>query len=163
MRFQVSKAEIKKAQAPHNLFISGLFLFDLLMTPAVIVLNIGMAGLLVPLACSGTLIGYLYLRSRKAASWFVGAHWRLAYSRGLWLLTGYAISAAMIFAAWLLSLTARDASMEHILWTAFTRVALMPTLIAVMVTAMMEFGTATLAAKGEVPDKIVKAFPPPMQ
>ncbi|WP_435627645.1 hypothetical protein [Candidatus Ferrigenium straubiae] len=45
-----TEAEITLAQVPHNLFVSGLFRFDLLMAPAVIVLDIGMAGLLIPLA-----------------------------------------------------------------------------------------------------------------
>lgn len=153
--------EIKQAQVPHNLFISGLFAFDLLMTPALIVMNVGMIGLLIPLFCSSALIGYLYLRSERMTGWFVDMHWKLAYSRGLWLLMGYAISAALIFVAWLVSLGARDANMEHILWTALTRVALMPTLIMVMVTAVQEASAIALASKREVPDKLAKAFPPP--
>lgn len=154
-------AEVSLAQAPHNLFVSGLFLFDLLMAPAAIVLDIGMAGLLIPLACSGALIFYIYLRSRRAMSWFVAAHWRLAWLRCRLLLLGYAVSAALIFLAWLVSLGARDASMEHILWTALTRIALMPTLIAVMVTAVLEAGAIPLALRREVPDKLAASFPPP--
>jgi hypothetical protein len=51
--------------------------------------------------------------------------------------------------------------MGHIVWTALTRVALMPTLILVLVTAVMEFGSYAQAAKREVPDKLAAAFPPP--
>ncbi len=154
-------AEVKQAQVPHNLFVSGLFLFDLLMTPAVIVLNIGMAGLLIPLLCSGALIAYIYLRSRRTTSWFVDAHWKLAYSRGLWLLLGYAITAALIFIAWLISLSMHDHNMQHILWTALTRIALMPTLILVLITAVQEASAISLATKREVPDKLAAQFPPP--
>lgn len=155
--------EVRQAQAPHNLFITGLFLFDLLMTPAVIVLKLGMAGLLVPLACSGGLIGYLYLRCRKdSPSWFVDAHWRLAWSRGKLLMLGYAVTATLIFLAWLVSLTARDPNMEHIVWTALTRIALMPTLVMVMVTAVLEFSSYAQAGKREVPDKLAARFPPPI-
>lgn len=161
MQFQVNKAEIKQAQIPHNLFVSGLFLFDLSMTPAVIVMKLGMIGLLAPLFCSGVLLGYIYLRSKRTSSRFVDAHWRLSFKHARWLMIGYAISALLIFLAWLLSLTAHKASMKHILWTALTRIALMPTLIAVMITAVMEASAIGLASKGEVPDKIVNAFPPP--
>ncbi len=162
MNHPASVDEIKRAQVPHNLFVSGLFLFDLLMTPAVIVLKLGMAGLLVPLACSGGLIAYFYLRSRRrTASWFVDAHWNLAWSRGLWLLMGYAVTGVLVFVAWLVSLTARDPNMEHILWTALTRIALMPTLIAVMVTAVQEASAIALATRGDVPDKLAAKFPPP--
>ena len=154
-------AQITLAQVPHNLFVSGLFLFDLLMAPAVIVLDIGMAGLLIPLLCSSALVAYIYLRSKKTTGWFVDAHWRLAYSRGLWLLMSYAASAALILVAWLVSKGARDANMEHILWIALTRIALMPSLILVMVTAVLEAGAISLATKREVPDKLAASFPPP--
>ena len=160
MQIQATAAEAKQAQVPHNLFVSGLFLFDLLMTPAVIVLNVGMIGLLIPLLCSAALLGYIFMRSRKSTIWFVDAHWRLSFKHGQWLMLGYAISALLILLAWLISLTAHEASMSHILWTALTRVALMPTLIAVMVTAVMEGSAIGLASKHEVPDKIVSVFPP---
>ncbi len=161
MQFQISETEIKRAQIPHNLFVSGLFLFDLLMTPAVIVLNIGMIGLLIPLFCSGALLGYIYYRSRKVTTWFVDAHWRLSCRHGKWLLLGYAISATLILIAWLLTLTAHDPNMKHIMLTALTRIAVIPTLIAVMVTAVMEASAISLATKQEVPDGLAAKFPPP--
>lgn len=162
MRYaSATENEVRRAQIPHNLFVSGLFLFDLMMTPAVIALNIGMLGLLIPLLCSGALIAYIYLRSRKTTTWFVDAHWKLAYSRALWLLMGYAISAALILIAWLVTLTVHDHNMRHILWTALTRIALMPTLILVLITAVLEAGTIPMVTKREVPDKLAAAFPPP--
>lgn len=154
-------AEIKRAQAPHNLFVTGLFLFDLLMAPAVIVLDVGMAGLLIPFSCSGALLAYIYLRGARTRSWFVAAHWRLAWLRGRILLMGYAASAVLIFIAWLVSLGARDPNMEQIMWTALTRIALMPTLIMVMVTAVLEAGAISFATRREVPDKLAARFPPP--
>lgn len=162
MQFHASETEIRQAQSPHNLFISGLFLFNLLMTPAVIALDVGMIGLLIPLLCSGALLGYIYLRSRKTTTWFVDAHWRLSFGHAQWLMLGYAVSAALISIAWLLSLTAHEANMKHIMFTALTRIAVIPTLIAVMVTAVMEASAIGLATKREVPDKIMKDFPPPV-
>lgn len=154
-------AEVKKAQFPHNLFVSGLFIFDLLMTPAVISLKIGMIGLLIPLFCSGSLIAYIYLRSKKTTRWFVDIHWKLAFVRAQWLLIGYAISAVLIFVAWLVSISSSDHNMQHILWTALTRIALMPTLILVLITAVMEASAIPMASKREVPDKLAASFPPP--
>lgn len=147
----ISINEARQAQLPHNLFIAGLFVFDLLMTPAIIGLKIGMIGMLIPLLLSCSLIAYLYLRSRRTVSEFVDAHWQLAFRRGKLLMLGYAVSAALIFIAWLVSLTARDASMAHIMWIALTRVALVPTLIFVMITAMLEFGAYVQAGKREMP------------
>lgn len=163
MQFQATAADIKRAQTPHNVFISGLFLFDLFMTPAVIGLKIGMIGLLIPLLFSGSLIAFIWLRSRKATTWFVDAHWKLAFSRGKLLMLGYAITAVLIFIAWLVSGASKDPNMAHILWTALTRIALMPTLIVVMITAVLEFNATAQAAKREVPDKIAAKFPPPAQ
>jgi len=152
----------KAAQGPHNTYILGLFLFDLFMTPAVIGLKIGMIGLLIPLAFSGALIAYIYLRGRSGAlPWFVAAHWRLAFRRCKILMLGYALTAVLVFVAWLLSSISDDHNMAQIMWTAMTRIALMPTLICVMITAVLEFSATAQALKGEVPDKIAAAFPPP--
>ena len=162
MRYaNATDAEVKQAQFPHNLFVAGLFMFDLLMTPAVIGLKIGMIGLLIPLLCSGSLIAYIYLRSKKTTHWFVDIHWKLAFVRAQWLLIGYAISAVLIFVAWLVSISSSDHNMQHILWTALTRIALMPTLILVLVTAVMEASAIPMASKREVPDKLAASFPPP--
>lgn len=154
-------AEVKEAQTPHNLFISGLFMFDLLMTPAILAFKIGMIGLLIPLMFSGALIAYIYLRSKKTTTWFVDMHWKLAFTRAKLLLTGYAVTAALIFIAWLLSLAMKDPHMGNIIWTALTRIALMPTLILVMITAVLEFSGSAMAVKREVPDKLAANFPPP--
>lgn len=153
MRPEVTDAEVKQAQFPHNLLIAGLFAFNLLMAPAVIVLNIGMRGLLIPLLSSGALITYLYLHSRKVKSEFVAAHWRLAFLHSRWLLLGYAVTALLILLAWFVSQAAHEASMKNILWTALTRIGVLPTLVGVMVTAMMEAGAISLATKRKLPDK----------
>ncbi len=160
--FHAADAHAKKqAQAPHNLFIIGLFAFDLLMTPAVIGLKIGMIGLLIPLLCSGSLLAWIWWRGRSTPNWFVAMHWRLAWARGRLLLLGYAISAVLILLAWLLSQTSNDAHMGHIVWIALTRIALLPTLIVVLITSVLEFSAAGQAASGEVPDKLAAKFPPP--
>jgi hypothetical protein len=157
----VTVEEVRKAQFPHNLFITGLFLFDLFMTPAVLALKLGMISLLIPLLFSGSLIVFIYLRSKKTTTWFVDAHWKLSFSRARLLMLGYAISAVLIFIAWLVSLASHDPNMRHIIWTALTRVALMPTVILVLACAVMEFGAYAQAGKREVPDKIAAKFPPP--
>jgi len=149
----ISGAEVKQAQLPHNLFIAGLFIFNLLMTPALIALKIGMTGLFIPLLCSGCLVSYCYWRGSKVTSPFTAAHWKLAYKSGLLLFVGYAISGTLIFIAWLFSISMSDASMGQILWTALTRIALVPTLIFVMITMVMEFSAYSAATKKKIPGK----------
>ena len=161
MYFEVNKEEVKRAQFPHNLLIFGLFAFNLFMAPAVIVLHIGMQGLLAPLFCTCALVGYIYQRSKNNTNPFITAHWRLALSNSKWLMLGYAVSATLILIAWLISQASQEVSMKHILWTALTRIGLLPTLFAVMATAMMEASAISLASKQEVPDKLVASNPPP--
>ena len=150
---RISSSEVKQAQLPHNLFIAGLFIFNLLMTPALIALKIGMIGLFIPLLCSGCLVSYCYWRGSKVASRFTAAHWKLAYKSGLLLFVGYAISGTLIFIAWLFSISMSDASMGQIVWTALTRIALVPTLIFVMITMVMEFSAYSAATKKKIPGK----------
>jgi hypothetical protein len=161
MKTQATASERKQAQNPHNLFVAGVFAFDLLMTPAVLGLKIGMIGLLIPLICSGGLLAYIYARSRKQTSWFVDLHWRLSWKRSRLLLLGYAISAFLVLVAWLLSLISNDPHMASIVWTALTRIALMPTLIFVLLTSVLEASAIAQATNGEVPDKLAAKYPPP--
>lgn len=161
MKTQASAIERRQAQNPHNLFVAGVFAFDLLMTPAVLSLKIGMVGLLIPLVCSGSLLAYIYLRSRKQTSWFVDMHWHLTWHRSRLLLLGYAISAFLVLVAWLLSMISNDPRMASIIWTALTRIALMPTLIFVLFTSVLEASAIAQATNGEVPDKLAAKYPPP--
>ncbi|MEW5903027.1 MAG: hypothetical protein AB1722_01605 [Pseudomonadota bacterium] len=161
MKFNPSPQFRLLAQTPHNVFIMGLFAFDLFMTPAVLALQIGMVGLLIPLLCSGALMAYIHWRSKQDAPWFVQMHWRLAWTRCRLLLIGYGISAVLITLAWLISLTSSEAHMAHIVWTALTRIALMPTLVFVLITSVMSFTGYAMAGKGELPDKLVAKFPQP--
>jgi hypothetical protein len=153
MQFEASDKEVKQATFPHNLMILMLFLFNLLMVPALLALHVGMLGLLIPVIISSAFIGFVYLRSQKITNQFIAAHWRLTFKHGKWLLMGYAISATLILIAWLLSLSAHEASMRAILWTALTRIGLLPTLIAVMIVAVMEASAISLAAKREAPEQ----------
>lgn len=162
MRYEnATDAEVKLAQAPHNLFVSCVFLFDLMMTPAVLAFKVGLVGLLFPLLCSCSVLAYIYLRSKKTTTWFVDAHWKLSFSRAKLLLLGYGLTGTLIFIAWLVSFASSDHNMRHIIWTALTRIALMPTLIVVMISVILEFSAAAQAVKREVPDKIANKFPQP--
>jgi len=160
---QATPQDIRGAQQPHNLYIAGVLMVNLLMTPAIIALSLGMLGLLIPLLLTGSLIAYIFLRSRRPTRWFVNMHWRLCFNRAKLLLLGYAISGTLVLIGWLVSLTAQSPSMAHILWTALTRIAVIPALIFVLVTAVLEFSAIGQAANREVSDKCAAKFPPPTE
>lgn len=154
MPHEVSKAEIRQAQFPHNLFISAIFLFDVLLAPAAIALDIGLYALMLPLVLSGAVMAYIYVRSQsKQDSWFVNAHWKWTFSHCRWLMVGYAVSAVCMALAALLSMAAHDQNMKHIMLIALTRIAIIPTFVAVMVTLVMEASAFAQAGRGEVTEK----------
>ncbi len=157
---EVSDSDKKAARWAHDLFVLNIFFFHLLLTPATIMLGVGLKGLFIPLALSLSVIAYTYFRGRREPRWFVAAHWRLAFRRCKLLLIGYAITAAILLLAEVLTMGMKDAHMAQILVTVVTRIAIMPTLILVMVTVVMEASATSLVSRGEVPEKIVKAFPP---
>jgi membrane-associated HD superfamily phosphohydrolase len=152
MQFDIAESEINQAKYPHNLLISGMFAFNLFAVPLVISFHIGMLGLLIPFFCSAILVSFIYIKGKKVSSSFVAAHWRLSFLNSKWLFIGYAATSILVCIAWLVSLTAHEASMKVILWTALTRIGLLPTLIAVMVTAMMEANAISQATNRELPD-----------
>ena len=162
MQFQANIAQVKQAEKPHNLMLAVVFLLNLLMTPAVIGLKLGMWGLLIPVISSCMVISYIYLRSRSSRDWFVDVHWKLSLSNSRWLLRGYAASAALVFLAWLIAQAAQQNSMKQIIWTALTFIAILPSIAGVMVTALSSASGVSLAGKRQVPDPFAAKFPPPV-
>ena len=161
MQVQISEKTRKRARWPHDLFVLNILFFHLLLTPATIVLGIGHQGLLLPLTLSGLVIAYIFYRSKTEPEWFDAAHWRLAFKRSKLLMAGYLGSAAIFLVGWFLAQGSQGESMQEIMFTVFTRIAIMPTLIMVMVTVVLEAAATGMVSRGEVPDSIAKDFPPP--
>jgi len=161
MKCLINESESRRARTPHNLFVINILLFHLMLAPAAIVIDIGMYGLLLPLVVSLSVIAFIYLQSRKAVPWFVAAHWRLTFRRCRLLMFGYAVTALFMLVAWLVTMGIADTTMKDILYTAITRIGIMPTLVMVMVTVVLEAGGLNQVSRGEVPESIVRLFPPP--
>ena len=149
--------ERARAKAPHELFMFNLIAFHLLLTPAVIALGIGAWALALPPALSGVLIAYIYLRARRAPGReppLVAGHWAVAWRRCRLLLYAYAATGALLLGAWGLAASNPDPSMQAIMFTVLTRVAVMPVVIMVFVTAVLESGAIYQAGRGEVPGQL---------
>ena len=161
MLFEIDEDIRRRAKSPHELFMLNLLGFNLLAAPASIALDVGMAGLFIPLLLSLTVVGYIWIRATRpprTADWFVVAHWKLAASRTRILLVGYTVSAAIIGFALLVT---SGSDKAEIMIVALTRVAIVPTLITVMVCFVLESSAIFMAGKAELPDGMVKRFPPP--
>lgn len=160
---EISDQDKKRARWAHDLFVLNILFFHLLLTPATIFLGVGQVGLLLPLSLSAIVIAFIYYRSRNEADWFVAAHWRLSFKRCRLLMIGYAISLGIFLIGWLITLGMDKESMRDIMLTVFTRIAVMPTLIMVMITVVLEASATGMVSKKEVPESIRKSFPPPEQ
>lgn len=161
MQFEVDEGIRKKAKSPHELFMLTLLVFNLLAAPASIALNVGLIGLLIPLALTLCVVAFIWIRAGRAWDhdpWFQVAHWKLAASRTKILLIGYTISAVIIGFAFLATSGSDKAG---IMMVALTRVAIVPSLLVVMVCFVLESSGILMAGKGELPNRMVKKFPPP--
>lgn len=162
MQISVTDSERDGAKTPHEVFILNLFAFHLLATPLILFSGIGVWGLALPPLLSGGVITYIFLRGRQAernAPWFIMLHWKIAFARCKLLLMAYGVSAVLLVLAWLLSLGAGKT--QDIMFTVLTRVAVMPTVIMVFVTAVLESGAIYQATRGEVPDNLAARYPQP--
>lgn len=172
MFYPVSEAERRLAKSPHELAMVNLLLFNLLMLIALlggsflerdsVLAPYKMIGVALPLGISLVIIAYSALRAIRTEQWFVAAHWRLATRRYRVLLVAYLAGAGLIGLGWLLAHTQAKSAMQDMLFIALQRVAIAPLLITLMVIIMLESGSIYQAQRGEVPNGLVKHFPPPI-
>jgi hypothetical protein len=174
MYFSSPETERRRAKSAHELAMTSLLLFNL---PALIALLGGSfiqpdsplapykgLGVAVPLGLSLAVIAYSFWRAARAAGgehWLVAAHWRLATDRYKILLIAYVAGAGLIGLGWLLAQTQSKPAMQEMMFIALQRVAIAPMLITLMVLVMLESGALAQALRGEVPNSLVKRFPPP--
>ncbi|MCW9024123.1 MAG: DUF4407 domain-containing protein [Gammaproteobacteria bacterium] len=160
MVFDVEASEVKPAKNAHELFMVSLGAL-LLLGPMTIFLEMGRISLLIPLLFSSAFALYTYLRIPHSQSWFIQMHWRLALRNYRWLFLGYAITSVLLIGSWLIETTSHTDSPAQLLAIALIRIGLMPTIIMVFACFVMENGALNQALRHEVPEGLVKLFPPP--
>ncbi len=164
MRFlDIPESERKQARHPHEYFLINLITNHIL----VFVGLLGMAKqepyliLIVP-TVSILILTYLIWRarlSRERDSWYVFAHWQLCARRsrffiGMILLMGVGIAAILASVGG----NVNDLKPGHY---AIGGLVMLPTLFTVLVLIIMESDAVHKANIGEVPDGLVKRYPPP--
>lgn len=173
MLFQVDDSTRRRAKTPHEISMLNLMFFHLLLGAGTIVLvltgaeimqKLGHWGFALPLLASLSVITFIHLRAARAVEhddWFIAAHWRLAMKRSRLLLIAYAVTGAVIAGGFFIASGIDKKSMQDIVVTIATRIGAVPTLLTVMVSFVLESGSIYQAGRGEVPDGLVKKFPPP--
>ena len=174
MLFEVDEKTRRRGKTPHELSMINLMFFNLLLgagtvvlflTKAEIVKSIGNWGVALPLLASLSVIAFIHLKAQRAVQhepWFVAAHWRLAMKRSRLLLIAYSVTGLFIAGGFLIA-SGADKNMQDIVITIASRIGAVPTLLTVMVSFVLESGSIYQAGRGEVPDGIVKRFPPPQE
>lgn len=163
MIFDIDEALIKPAKAAHELFMVNLGTL-LLLGPMAIFLGIGRLGIVVPILVSLLFILYTYLKHRSLAqrgAWFVRMHWQLALRNYRLLGIGFVLTLLFLLLSWGLEQAIEPHSPSHFLAVALTRIGVMPTIIMIFACFVIENGALNQVLRHEVPDKLVKAYPPP--
>jgi len=164
MQYVIDPEVRAKAKAPHELFMLNLAVFHLLLAPVALTAGLGAAAILLPAVPSSLVIAYTYLRARRAADdapWFVMVQWQLALRRYRIVVIGYALTALILGAGLLVGMATPDKTFQGIVFTIFSRFGVMPTVLTVFATFVLESQAIYQTSRGEVPDGMVKRFPPP--
>jgi hypothetical protein len=160
MMFEIEASEIRAAKAAHELYMVNLGAL-LLLGPLTIFLGVGRLGLLLPLLLSAAFALYIYRKVPRASSWYVAMHWRLALRNYRWLFIGFAITGLLLIASWAVEISIHSNSPSQFLAIALIRIGVTPSIIMVFACFVMENGALNQALRHEVPEWLVKAYPPP--
>lgn len=166
-----------------NLLIGVALLAGSMAQPDSLIGRFKWVGVAVPLAVSLALIAVTWVRARRPGApehWFSAAHWRLAAARYRLILIAYLACAAILSLALIgrgdeariaaqiqhlppamQEMERRKLESQDMASAVWARIAVVPLLLAVMVTIMLESGAIYQAGRGEVPDALARRFPPP--
>jgi len=173
MHYQVTSEEQRLAKNPHHIFNVNVIVTHLAISQ--VSLEIGHGNpwyfLLVPFI-SSLVIAYIYFHGQKviqSQSWFVGAHWTLAWRRSRNLLIAYGVAIAVISLSALLGnlfgggLMMNDFSTEGSSTSIVQKIGTFFGALVVFFTVLYNFlqtGISTYdAGKGIIDPKIEKFIP----
>lgn len=163
MRFDVSKEEIKKANVPHEIFLTNLIGNHILLAVALG----GLAGsfpwimALVP-AISFSLLGYTLWRARRAvgrAPWYPMCHWQVCARRSrifimmLLLLLG---AMALGWAGHVYGGMMKEAAIALV-----AGVGILPIMVTTLILIIIESDALYHANQAKLPAWVVERFPNP--
>lgn len=99
MQYQVSNEESQKAKNPHHIFNLNILLTHLFLSLSILKTSgEPLMFILIPLI-SMSVLAYIYFhgqKKRQTDTWFVAAHWTLAWRRGRLLIMSYIVALLMV-------------------------------------------------------------------
>jgi hypothetical protein len=163
MRFEVSPDEIKKANVPHELFLTNLIGNHILMAVAAG----GMAGsfpwiiAIVPII-SFSILGYTLWRARRSLTrdpWYPMCHWQLCARRSRIFIFMLLLLLLIMTLGWV-GYTYLG-MMKEAVWALIGGVGILPVMVTVLVLILIESETLYHANQAKLPAWVVERFPNP--
>lgn len=163
MRFEVDPAEIKKANVPHEIFLTNLIGNHILMA-------VGAGGVagsypwimaLIP-AISFSLLGYTLWRarrSRRVDPWYVMCHWQVCARRSKIFISMMLLLLGIMFLGWL-GYT-YGGMMKEAVFAIIGGTGILPIMVTVLVLIIVESDALYHANQAKLPNWVVERFPNP--
>ena len=163
MRFEVSPQEIKRANVPHEVFLTNLIGNHILMTVGIG----GVAGsfpwllAIIPIT-SFSLLGYTLWRARRSLTrdpWYVMCHWQVCARRSRIFIAMLLMLLVVMTLGWLGHTYLgwmREAVMALV-----TGTGILPVMVTVLILIIVESDALYHANQAKLPDWVVERFPNP--
>jgi hypothetical protein len=163
MRFEVSDREIKKANVPHEIFLTNLIGNHILMAVAAG----GVAGsfpwvmALIP-AISFSILGFTLWRARRAVGrdpWYVMCHWQVCARRSKIFILMLSMLLAAMALAW--AGHVYGGMMKEAAIALVAGGGILPVMVTVLVLVIVESDALYHANQAKLPQWVVDRFPNP--
>ncbi len=163
MRFQVSKAEIKRANVPHEIFLTNLVGNHILMAVAAG----GVAGsfpwvMAVIPGVSFMVLGYTLWRAHRAIGrdpWYVMCHWQVCARRSKLFILMLSLLLAVVTLAW--AAHVYGGLMKEAAIALAAGVGILPVMVTVLGLIIVESDALYHANQALLPRWVVERFPNP--
>ena len=124
--------EQSKFILPHRLLIYNLLIFNIFLPLMSLVTHTEKVLLPISIGCSLLVILFIWFRARAVDEpKLIHAHWQAVWKRSRIVLIAYSVSLALEIIAILMTFAQKDPQLREIMIIAFTRVAIVPTLLVV--------------------------------
>ena len=163
MRFEVSPRDIKKANIPHEIFLTNLIGNHILMA-------VGAGGIagtfpwvmaVIP-AVSFTILGFTLWRARRSIgrdSWYVMCHWQVCARRSRIFIGMLSLLLLAMLLGWVGHVYGGMMKEGAIALVAGT--GILPVMVTVLVLIIVESDALYNANQAKLPKWVVERFPPP--
>ena len=163
MRFEVSPEEIRKANVPHEIFLTNLVGNHILMAIAAggVAGSYPWAMAFIP-AISFSLLGYTLWRARRALKrdpWYVMCHWQVCARRSRIFIAMLLMLLVICVLGW--AGYTYGGMMKEAVWAIIGGTGILPIMVTVLVLIIVESDALYHANQAKLPSWVVERFPNP--